>query len=125
MIQSRQLIVIVAMTFGGAMTWNAFAQREKAEGDQPYTPTKLEWLALILNSSRDNDDEIQIIFRPHRERKNTIAAQVVHSPQVEDSHVQAHVTIAKRTVSRTSRQYAWDWVKVEVEVAELNTGFVP
>ena len=124
MIKPHYLVLIVAITACGAVTWNVNAQREQPEGDQFYTPTKLEWLALVLNVNQKDDGEIQTIYRPHREKKNTIEVQVVHSPQAKESLVQAHVKIAQRSVTRITKQYGWDWVIVEIQVAELNTGFV-
>jgi len=119
MIKSRYLVVIVAVAIGAAATWSLYAQKEQTEGDEPYTPTKLEWLALLLNVEQEANGEIQIVFRPHPEKKNTIEAQVVHSPQADESLVKAHVTIAKRSVTRIGQQFGWDWVPVEVQVAEL------
>jgi hypothetical protein len=125
MIRSHYFVLIVVVTIGAVATWNLYAQQEQPEGDKPYTPTKLEWLALLLNVEQKGEGEIQIVFRPHREKKNTIKAQVVHAPQADKSLVKAHVTIAKRSVARISQQHGWDWVQVDVQVAELVPALMP
>jgi hypothetical protein len=117
--KSRCLMMIAAVVIGAAGTWSLYAHQEQAEGEKPYTPTKLEWLALLLNVERDAHGEIQTIFRPHPEKRNTIEAQVVHSPRADRSLVKAHETIARRSVTRISRRLGWDWVQVEIQVAEL------
>lgn len=119
MIKLRDVVLLVSVALGAAATWNLYAQKEQSEGEKSYTPTRLEWLALQLNVEQEHDGEIQMVFRPHREKKNTIEARVVHSPQADESLVKAHVTIAERSITRISRQYGWHWVQVEVQVVEL------
>lgn len=121
--RSRYVVLLLAVAIGAAANGILHAQKEteQSEGNTPYTPTKLEWLALLSNVEQGNDGEIHISFRPHPEKANTIQAQVFHSPGDDESLVKGHMKIAERTVTQLSEQYGWEWAEVEVQPVELIT----
>ena len=121
MIRSRYVILVLVVKIGTAAKGILHAQKEKEqfEGSAPYTPTKLEWVTLLANIEQENDGEIHTSFRPHPDKANTIQVQVFHSAGVDKSLVEAHVELARRTVTRVSQRFEWDWAQVEVHAVEL------
>jgi hypothetical protein len=117
MSKSLQLVFVLVVAVGAIASVGSYAQNPKQadEGSSSYTPTKLEWLALRCNVEHESDGEIKTIFRPHPEKVNTLEAEVVHGKQVEPRMVKAYGALAKRTATRISQQYGWNWVEIDVQ----------
>lgn len=116
-----RLVLILVVAVGAIVNLGVYAQnpQQQDEGSSSYTPTKLEWLALQCNVEQARGGEIRTIFRPHPEKVDTLVAEVVHGNQAEPRLVNAYMTMAKRTATRISQQYAWDWVEIDVQSTEL------
>jgi hypothetical protein len=87
-------------------------------GQELYTPTRLEWLAVVLNAENPHDDLDRDGYRivylaPGRhasgEAANRILVQVKHRPDTQIGQLgRAEMKLAERRASN----YGWDWAKV-------------
>lgn len=110
------LAVIVAIIFGVATAWESYAQDEAIEGDGPYTPTKLEWLALQMNVHQSESDGIQVVYQASRDKKNTMSILLMLGPNVDhdDPRIDELRTHASKAVKHVGRDFGWNCVKTEV-----------
>ena len=86
------------------------------EGDKPYTPTKLEWLALQLNAMYGVDfHNCGLLYLPVK-GKNTIQIYCLYNANLPLSDRTKIVNSAKESVDAVAEHYGWqNWVKTEVE----------
>lgn len=106
--------LIVVATYG-----LLYGQNVRSEGSEPYVPTKLEWLALRSTVAFGGIDKVYVTFKPHPEAPDTIQINVLHDSGVSESRVKAGIASAKRAVTHVSKEYHWDWVKMDVKSDEL------
>lgn len=94
-------------------------------GQELYTPTRLEWLAVVLNAENPHDDLDRDGYRivylaPGRhaigEEANRILVQVKYRPDTQIGEIgRAEMKLAE---SR-ARAYRWDWVTVGLTFHKL------
>jgi len=96
------------------------------EGEKPYTPTRLEWLAVHLNAglrvplSQSSGYSLDFVALPHQ---NTILIYVTYLPSADRRLIKLSVTSARKMISIDAKARGWSsWLKVEerVEMAEAN-----
>src|SRR6516164_4915680 len=87
-------------------------------GMTPYTPTRLEWLALDLEASyhqdfgRDSDYSLHYLPKP----PNTILVFVHYKSETSAEAVDKAIDTAKQLVNQDASAHRWSsWVKVEVQ----------
>ena len=96
------------------------------QGQQPYTPNRLEWLELKLTAALGNrvlltEDETIIRFKAEPER-NTIYLLVWYNPNTKANFLQEHLIILKSLALEEIEDMGWDdWVKLEVKSSERGT----
>ena len=95
------------------------------EGQQPYTPTRVQWLAVTLNSTNIISNPI-----PHKglsvvyasdSKRNTIKIILNLPKELSEDRVHRLIAEQKDLVLNAAKHYGWDsWLKIEVhvEVAE-------
>ena len=95
------------------------------EGQQPYTPTRAQWLAVILNSTNIISNPI-----PHKglsvvyasdSKRDTIRIILGHPKELSQDIVDTLIEQQKSRVLAAAKIHGWDsWLKIEVhvEVAE-------
>lgn len=95
---------------------------EKAPGLEEYTPTRLEWLANMLNT----------LFHFHELREKggdlfymgggdgkSIIVVVKYSPDVPKEFMDITISTAKEVAVRLAKIYGWDsWVEIQVQAEE-------
>lgn len=108
--------LILAMALNG---WTLASQSQKPEGDQPYTPTKLEWLELELNSwtgygvSKDFGG-VGVNFEA-RPTTNTVIIWIRHAPDADPENIKKFTRVNRNIVERRARKHGWsDWLQIEV-----------
>lgn len=89
----------------------------KTEGAKPYTPTRLQWLAVKLNAElgrQFSQDGFQMLFVP-KEAENTIVILVNYfKGSVRPGQIEAEVKHAKKVIELTAQARKWDkWLKIK------------
>jgi hypothetical protein len=85
-------------------------------GRIPYTPTRIEWLALVLNAelrepmSAEHPYSLAIVAADHE----TLAILVRHQPNVNREAMTRSLAAARTAILSRARRYGWDtWVKIQ------------
>lgn len=92
-------------------------------GLQPYTPTRIEWLALSLQAQLRQDATVDLpfslnIINPDHE---TILIFVRYQPNVDREIMNMAVETAREVTWITARSYGWNsWVKVKERIEMVN-----
>ncbi len=90
-----------------------------AEGAMPYTPTRSEWLTMLLNSTFNTDYKNHKISY-YTDSKNTITVLCVYHADVDFLFMNDRVQDAKKRIEGHAKRYGWDsWVKIEVKYSRL------
>lgn len=91
---------------------------QQSEGSKPYTPTRLEWLALELevrNSSTKHPGIVTVSYGA-RPQENTIVLGVSYFRDADHAQVSAIVDVAKMLTNNAIKRHGWEsWVKIEVK----------
>jgi hypothetical protein len=117
------IFFVLVATFGVAAYRSTQASTPPIEpGMMPYTPTRIEWLALDLESSSRqvlvNEDDQSIDY--FAKQPDTI---VIHVGYVKQSKtMDSAVIIAQSLVKRAAETRKWPWVKTEVLLDQVNIG---
>ena len=93
---------------------------EKAPGLEKYIPTRLEWLALQLNSLFRRDeiaqDRFSIYYTPGIDGES-IYMRVNYFDDVDKKFMDEWIRTSKTALLTTIKNYGWSsWIKVEVVV---------
>ena len=96
---------------------------EKPHGEKKYTPTRLEWLSVMLNSAfhyyNIDRDGFDLAFFP-AEDGESIQIIVSHYAHVDKGRMSKGVESGQRVVLSLAELYDWDsWINVEVDFREI------
>lgn len=96
---------------------------KKAPGLEVYTPNRLDWLMLQLNSLFQHEglaiDGFEIYYLSELDGES-ISIIVNHNATVNKELMNSKIEVAKRAVLTFADRYGWEsWVKVNVEVKEI------
>jgi hypothetical protein len=90
-------------------------QTSDRPGLTPYTPTKIEWLALAVNSQLQQDSNadrpfyLSVVQSDHE----TLLIFVRCSPTVNREIMNSAIDTARKVIMITAKGYGWDkWVKI-------------
>jgi hypothetical protein len=90
-------------------------QTPNRPGLAPYTPTQIEWLALMMNSqlrehpSIDSPYSLDIVQMNHE----TLLIFVRYAPTVNRESMNRSINTAREVIMMTAKSYGWDnWVKI-------------
>ena len=94
-----------------------------SEGQQPYTPTRAQWLAVVLNSTNIISSPIShggfSVKYASDSKRDTIKIIFQHPKDLSREMVDELIEQQKSRVLKASESYGWDsWLKIEVEIAE-------
>jgi hypothetical protein len=94
-------------------------QTQNKPGITPYTPTKIEWLALAVNSqlrqdsSADRPFSLSVVQVDHE----TLLIVVRYHPTVNREMMNRTIGTAREVIMITAKSYGWDkWVKIREQV---------
>ena len=98
-------------------------QSEKPRGQKKYTPTCLEWLTVMLNSTFHfydiERDGFDLVYLP-AEDGESIQMIVSHYANVDKRRMSKAVESGQRIALSLAESYEWDsWVNVEVDFREM------
>ena len=98
-----------------------------SKGQQPYTPSRVEWLALQLNSKNQITcprlNGIILLYLAIPE-EDLLRVAVSHPKDAEQSIVREVVESGKHIASAEAQIYGWDsWIKIEEFVQEQEQEF--
>ena len=110
--------ILVIITFF-TVTW-AQDRSSDLEGVKPYTPSRLEWLAVELNAnlrvSMSVNNGYLMSFIPIK-KEDAILIYVRHLPNVNREVMNISINSAREVISIKTKQYGWNsWLKVREDV---------
>src|ERR1035441_7635624 len=89
------------------------------EGSKPYTPTRLEWLAVDLNARMRRDmtaeNEFTMAF-VRLEKEDAILIYVDYLPSVDRQRMNQTVDTARKVIAVESKGRGWPWLKVKERI---------
>ncbi len=94
-------------------------QTPNQPGFTPYTPTKIEWLALVLNSQLRQDSNSDSLFTLSvvETDHETLLIFVRYLPNVNREIMNSAIDTARQVIMITAKKYGWDkWVKIRESV---------
>lgn len=83
----------------------------------PYTPTRIEWLALDLEASyhqdfgRNGGISLHYLAKP----PNTVLVFIHYTSEASAETVDNAIETAKQLVKQDAASHNWSWVKIEVQ----------
>jgi hypothetical protein len=113
----KQIILVV----GAGFLLAAFAARSNPPaqpGMVPYTPTRLEWLAVDLEASYHQDFSRDSPYSLHYLPKapNTVLIFVHYTSETPPGTLEKVIDTAKQQVNQDASSHGWSsWAKVEVQ----------
>ena len=115
---TQAVSVVIKDMDGNSRIVNVSTQLNKrdlppVEGDELYTPSKLEWLVLTLNSRRVHHSNYKIYYEASRHDSNKVIVNIRHDdlPLEKLERLNQDVQIG---VFLLAKSYRWNWVKVDV-----------
>ena len=93
---------------------------EKAPGFVDYTPSRLEWLVVTLNSliqhvNAMHDDNVDYAYIPGEDGK-TIILRIKHYTDLKPEDVKTLEAPAKTFAMSIAQNYKWDsWVEIKTQ----------
>jgi hypothetical protein len=121
----KRLVALFIGFFAGAMTvvCSTYGQKNDSPLMVPYTPTRLEWLALDLESRYksqfEGGDKISS-FDFTAIAPDTILISVVYTNDAPAAFVDKIIDEGKHFVEMDAQSYGWSkWVRIRVERRNL------
>jgi hypothetical protein len=114
-LQIRDCMVLCAIGLAGLTAGGLHA----GEGDQPYTPTRVEWLALEMSTLAPMQyDKYIVVFRPVKDA-DAILIQVVHEPDVDVDAMNTRLNQLRDLLMKRAKIRGWDsWLRIRDKVTE-------
>jgi hypothetical protein len=94
------------------------AAETKESGTDPYTPMKLEWLAMEANArNRDQQFRLGYSIDYHYIVPNTLVINVMLTPECDRKNIDEIVRVYRQRVDTLIRLHEWgNWVEVREEI---------
>ena len=92
---------------------------EKAPGFEDYTPSRLDWIAFVLNSILPSlllaRDGCELLFLPHDDGKSLALKIRYYKSNIDEKRLDQLVDTTKGLALSFAKKYEWDsWFEVEV-----------
>lgn len=95
-------------------------------GDAPYTPTRGEWLCLVLNTQRalvNSEQEplsMHVRYLYDRSKPNTIQIELLFGADIPRVEIRRRAEDAERGVREAARIHGWDrWLAIDFKETQL------
>ena len=91
---------------------------EKAEGLEEYTPTRLEWLAVVLNGMMPifTPRGLDSFFIDGDDDGKTLTFVVIYKDDIPKKFLDSYIDRAKGLFQLISEKHGWDsWVELEID----------
>jgi len=98
---------------------------ERSPGFEEYTPSRLEWLVVMLNSyvqyvNTIPGDSVEYLYTLGGDG-NTIIMQMRHDTDLHPEAVKRLVDVGKSLAMTMAKRYKWDsWVNIETELNPID-----
>ena len=118
------IIAILSILFVSALSICAEQVQSIPEGMKPYTPTRLEWLAVELNAMYRIDmndlEGYMLTFMP-KETENSILIFVQPTRQTNRKAMNRGIGSARKLIERNAKSRGWSsWLKISEEIASVD-----
>lgn len=118
--KGQQLFYILLFVLSSALIVEAADVPKKLSGNQPYAPTRLEWLAVELNAELrvdlSEENGFALAFVPIG-KEDTIVIYVRHLPSVNRKIMNMSIDTARKVIAVKAKYYGWSsWLKVREDV---------
>ena len=88
------------------------------EGDEPYTPTRLEWLAVELNGMRPHISGVEMVYKARD--NNMLELHVTALRDTDMTILTKAIDTQEELVSDIAKSHGWDtWLKFNVGMSVL------
>ncbi len=112
--------MVISLLFVTALAARAEQVKSLKEGMKPYTPTRLEWLAVELNAMyryEMNDLKGFMLTFIVLMDENTILIPVQHSMKTDRQAMNIGIDAVRYAVNKTAKSKGWDsWLKIKEEI---------
>jgi hypothetical protein len=115
-------LVLVVASLATAMS----GSEADREGAAPYTPTRGEWLCLVLNTQRalvNSEQEpldVHVRYLYDRAKPNTIQVELLFRPDLPEVELRRRAEEAQRHAKEAAKTHGWDgWLKIEFKETQL------
>ncbi len=109
------LVIITFLT----VTW-AQDRFSNLEGSKPYTPSRLEWLAVELNANLRISMSVNngyLMNFAAIEKEDAVLIYVRYLPKVNREAMNISINSAREVISIKTKQYGWNsWLKVREDI---------
>ncbi|MCZ6704166.1 MAG: hypothetical protein O6940_14145 [Ignavibacteria bacterium] len=119
----KQYVIVfsIVVVILASMTLNIKSQPQSSnlQGWEPYTPTKIDWLSVVLNASNRIDWGYNFGYSLDFivQERNTILIYVRYRPNVDRELMNNTIETSRRVIKITAKSYGWDkWIKVREDV---------
>ena len=116
---AKFLASILTATFIGLASMGAgyAPTAPNTEGAKPYTPTRLEWLAVKLNAElgrQFSQGGFQMLFVPNETEDSILIVVNYFQGTVPQGQIEAELKHAKKVIELTAKARNWQsWLKVK------------
>jgi hypothetical protein len=118
-------------SFHALMLFAALVLPAKAEKDQPshpgvesYSPTKIEWLAVVCQADLRSEISEESMFQLSitYSGPETIVIYVRYLPAVRREIMNRYIATARNVIKTTAKGYGWEsWVKIEENIQMIDS----
>jgi len=117
--KSVERLIFVALAFLAGVSVTGGQSRGLPEGAKPYTPTRLEWIAMEMEAGSRIDlerDEFMMDFVDLADQ-DAILIYVRYHPDVNREYMNLSIENAKHLIGLKAKQRGWDsWLTVKEDV---------
>ena len=113
---TKYRLVFIGVLIIGLICLTYVSAQHQNDGDTPYTPTRLEWLAVELNINPSPFPGAIVSYIPSR--NNTLVLYVlVTSSKMTPALLNQGVNMQKNFILDSAKRRGWDaWLKIKEDV---------
>jgi hypothetical protein len=108
----RCLLLLAALLCAGCSA-DTVAAPARSEGEEPYTPTKVEWLVLHCKATTPNWGDLQIAYGPVNGEPNTVQIGVMVKRDTPARDIDLATKVATNGLQSYAKYKGWNWVQVK------------
>ena len=125
-------VLLVFLGFGSLMLFSGWMFSGEAEGQavqlpegqQPYVPTRVEWMAMELNAqsitlATSDGGHVETVY--HTDGGNGIQAIVAYNADTSSAYIRDAQQRAMQNLRDTAQFYGWEgWIEHSIERVEVD-----
>lgn len=119
-VNTRNILLILCTVVAFSLEIEAQEKTSKLEGWKPYTPSRLEWLAVELNATCNvpfsKDPGYSLALIPI-EKEDAIMIYVNYFPNVNREIMNINIDYVRDIIAIKTESYGWStWLKVKEQI---------